>query len=151
MLVAHVLVHTCVFTEPGSVCIQSCFVDDYADLYTSCTYILQWVFNILDGKAEQDRVIFSDPDPETGFVLVPDFKWDQKELQNLYLLAIVRKRGILSLRELGAEHLPLLRNMLSKGQVGWEGGQSAVWKKPFTYHQQKQETMGIKRGGAGAQ
>ena len=75
------------------------------------------MLNILDGKAEQDRVLYSDPDPVNGFVLVPDFKWDQKELQNLYILAVVRRRGILSLRELRAEHLPLLKNILTRGQV----------------------------------
>lgn len=80
-------------------------------------YPPQWVYNILDGKVEQDRVVFQDPDPETGFVLLPDFKWDQKDLQNLYLLAICRKRNILSLRELGTDHLPLLKNILEKGQV----------------------------------
>lgn len=62
-------------------------------------------------------MIYQDNDPETGFVLLPDFKWDQKELQNLYLLAICRKKGILSLRELGRGHLPLLKNILEKGKV----------------------------------
>lgn len=35
-----------------------------------------WVFNILDKKKEADRMIFEDPDPETGFMLHPDLKWD---------------------------------------------------------------------------
>lgn len=52
-----------------------------------------------------------------GFVLVPDLKWDQKELENLYILAIVMKRGLLSLRELTAHHLPMLRNILHSGKV----------------------------------
>ena len=42
--------------------------------------IPQWVYNILEGRAEQNRVVFDDPDPENGFVLVPDLKWDQKEV-----------------------------------------------------------------------
>lgn len=75
------------------------------------------MFNILDGKAEVERVIYKDVDPDTGFVLVPDLKWDGKELENLYVLAIARKRGILSLRELKGEHLPLLRNILTSGKV----------------------------------
>lgn len=77
----------------------------------------QWVYNILEGREEQDRIILRDPDPETGFVLLPDFKWDQKDLQNLYLLAICNQRNICSLRDLRSHHLPLLRNMLVKGQV----------------------------------
>ena len=62
-------------------------------------------------------MIYQDLDPETGFVLVPDLKWDQKETENLYVLAIVRRRGILSLRELRPDHLTLLRKVLEKGKV----------------------------------
>lgn len=69
-----------------------------------------------------ERVIYQDSDPEVGFVLVPDLKWDQKEQQNLYVLAIARKRGVLSMRELQSEHLPMLRNILVAGKVkGWFG------------------------------
>ncbi len=65
-------------------------------------------------------MVYNDPDPDIGFVLLPDMKWDQGILENLYMLAVVRKRGILSLRELNAAHLPLLRNVLHKGKVwGW--------------------------------
>lgn len=33
---------------------------------------LQWVYNILDHKAETDRILFEDPDPTSGFILLPD-------------------------------------------------------------------------------
>ena len=33
--------------------------------------------NILDKKKETERVLFEDPDPRDGFVLLPDMKWDQ--------------------------------------------------------------------------
>ncbi len=75
------------------------------------------MYNILEGRSEVERIVCNDEDPETGFVLLPDLKWDQKEVENLYMLAIVRKRGLLSLRELNATHLPLLRNVLHKGKV----------------------------------
>lgn len=26
-------------------------------------------------KTESERIIFEDPDPATGFILLPDFKW----------------------------------------------------------------------------
>ncbi|XP_049774512.1 m7GpppX diphosphatase [Schistocerca cancellata] len=76
---------------------------------------IQWVFNILDHKSETDRIVFEDPDPETGFILLPDLKWDTKQIEDLYLVAIVRKSGILSLRDLTSEHLPLLKNIKEKG------------------------------------
>ena len=75
------------------------------------------MYNILEGKSEADRVLYDDPDPENGFLLLPDMKWDQKDRESLYLLAIDRQRGILSMRELTAEHLPLLKNILRGGKV----------------------------------
>lgn len=76
---------------------------------------VEWVYNILEGKEEVDRVVLNDPDPETGFILLPDIKWDQKTQNDLYLQAICHKRDIRSLRDLTTDHLPLLENMLSKG------------------------------------
>lgn len=77
---------------------------------------IQWVYNILDKKAEADRIVFENPDPLDGFVLIPDLKWNQQQLDDLYLIAICHRRGIRSLRDLTVEHLPLLRNILREGQ-----------------------------------
>uniref|UniRef100_A0A8C0MCX1 m7GpppX diphosphatase n=1 Tax=Canis lupus familiaris TaxID=9615 RepID=A0A8C0MCX1_CANLF len=77
---------------------------------------IQWVYNILDKKAETDRMVFENPDPSDGFVLIPDLKWNQQQLDDLYLIAICHRRGIRSLRDLTPEHLPLLRNILREGQ-----------------------------------
>ena len=38
-------------------------------------------------------------------------------MEDLYCLAIVHKRGIRSLRELGKDHLPLLRTLLVEGKA----------------------------------
>ncbi|NXT85455.1 DCPS diphosphatase, partial [Zapornia atra] len=38
------------------------------------------------------------------------------QLDDLYLIALVRRRDVGSLRDLTAEHLPLLRNILQEGQ-----------------------------------
>ncbi|KAI1286094.1 m7GpppX diphosphatase [Halotydeus destructor] len=81
----------------------------------SSQFDMSWVINILDHKKETERIVFEDPDPEVGFVLLPDSKWDRKQLSNLYLVAIVHKRDIKSLRDLKEEHLPLLKNIKEKG------------------------------------
>jgi len=80
------------------------------------------VDNILEGRAEADRVIYNDEDNETGFLLLPDLKWSQENMEDLYVLAIVRKKGILCLRELDSNHLPLLENVLTKGRVSCVSG-----------------------------
>ncbi|XP_016125074.1 m7GpppX diphosphatase [Sinocyclocheilus grahami] len=94
--------------------------EDYRNLtlpyISSQCFSVQWVHNILGKKAEADRIVFEDPDPDTGFVLLPDFKWDQKQLQDLYLIAIVHRKDVKSLRDLTSEHLPLLTNIRSKGE-----------------------------------
>jgi len=75
-------------------------------------FSVEWVYNILEHKAEVDRIIFEDRDPHTGFILVPDMKWDiTSEKESLYLIALPHKRGIRSLRDLTAEHIPLLENI----------------------------------------
>lgn len=58
-----------------------------------------------DNKCERD-----------GFVLVPDLKWDGLTKETLYLLAIVRRRGIKSLRDLDGSHLPLLKRVRDEGK-----------------------------------
>ncbi|XP_036381386.1 m7GpppX diphosphatase [Megalops cyprinoides] len=82
----------------------------------SQSFSLQWVYNILEKKAEADRIIYEDPDPEVGFVLLPDFKWDQKQHDDLYLIAIVHRKDIKSLRDLTSEHIPLLCNIRRRGE-----------------------------------
>ncbi|KAH3819118.1 m7GpppX diphosphatase-like [Dreissena polymorpha] len=103
---------------------QPCYVvHETPELYTNITlpliiskqFSIQWVYNILGKKKEADRIVFEDPDPEQGFVLLPDMKWDCKDTRSLYLVAIVHKHEVKSLRDLTADSLPLLNNILHKG------------------------------------
>ncbi|CAG8677810.1 24393_t:CDS:2 [Gigaspora rosea] len=72
---------------------------------------IQWVYNILQKKSEAEKIIFEDVDEEKGFILLPDMKWDCKTLESLYLVAIVHKNGIKSMRDLNESHLPLLKSL----------------------------------------
>lgn len=76
---------------------------------------LDWVYNILEHKQEVERIVFEDPDPENGFVMLPDLKWDGKAVETLYLLAITHQRNLKSLRDLNASHIPLLKNIREAG------------------------------------
>lgn len=75
------------------------------------------MYNILDHKSETERIVFEDSDPNIGFILLPDLKWDGKTLETLYLVGIVHCKGLKSLRDLNDSHLPLLRNIYTKGVV----------------------------------
>ncbi|XP_059813195.1 m7GpppX diphosphatase isoform X1 [Hypanus sabinus] len=94
--------------------------DDYrtitAPYLQSQTFSVQWVYNILEKKAEVERIIHEHPDPKNGFILIPDFKWNQKQVDDLYLIAISQRRDVKSLRDLTAEHLPMLQTILQEGQ-----------------------------------
>lgn len=78
---------------------------------------LNWVFNIIEGRKEQEDVIYRTPygdDPEEGFLLLPDLNWDRKTIDALHLLGLVERRDIWSLRDLRRKHIPWLRHMRSK-------------------------------------
>ncbi|ORX37150.1 HIT-like domain-containing protein [Kockovaella imperatae] len=72
---------------------------------------IQWVYNILEGKKEADRVLYRDDDPSRGFLILPDLKWDQTSMTALYLVVLVQDRTIRSLRDLTRDHVPLLRRI----------------------------------------
>ncbi|KHN87115.1 m7GpppX diphosphatase [Toxocara canis] len=76
---------------------------------------LGWVYNILEHKAEADRIIYEDPDPHNGFIMAPDLKWSGEQIECLYVQALVRRKGIKSIRDLTANDLPLLEGIRDKG------------------------------------
>ncbi|MCJ1423007.1 hypothetical protein MMC29_000888 [Sticta canariensis] len=79
---------------------------------------LNWVFNILEGRTEQQDVMLRDPgqggNPDGGFLLLPDFNWDRKTLTSLRLLALVERRDLWSLRDLRKSHVEWLKDMREK-------------------------------------
>lgn len=73
---------------------------------------ISWIDNILSDQSEMDRRIVDKKCPETGFILLPDYKWiDESNLSGFYLLVIVRRRDLWSLRDLTAEHLGILKEI----------------------------------------
>lgn len=64
---------------------------------------LNWVSNILYEGAEAERVVykdFSEDNKRDGFLILPDMKWDGLNLESLYLVAIVYRDDIKSIRDL---------------------------------------------------
>uniref|UniRef100_A0A8C8BGC9 m7GpppX diphosphatase n=1 Tax=Otus sunia TaxID=257818 RepID=A0A8C8BGC9_9STRI len=98
----------------------------------SQSFSIQWVYNILEKKAEADRIIHENPDPCNGFVLVPDFKWNQNQV---CLLLLPWKRSCLS--EGNPEEMPLNDSSEAVAKrFGVPGSQLRVYLhyQPSYYH-----------------
>lgn len=67
------------------------FVRHDLGIYATSRSPRQWVCNILEKKAEVERIVYEDPDPEVGFILLPDFKWDQRQVTDKRLLAVTKR------------------------------------------------------------
>ncbi|GAA5833787.1 hypothetical protein JCM5353_003316 [Sporobolomyces roseus] len=89
-------------------------VKPYIDSIPPAT--IKWVYQIIEGTAEAENVLYRDDHPQNGFVLTPDLKWDQKTMSALYLLVLTQDRSIRSLRDLKPSHLPLLRNIRQESE-----------------------------------
>jgi len=73
---------------------------------------VSWIDNIINDESELERRIVDKKCPQNGFIILPDYKWtDESNLSGLYLLVIPRRKDLWSVRDLTAEHLPLLKEM----------------------------------------
>ena len=92
---------------------------------------LNWVFNILDGRTEQENVLYRSPastPTDQRFLLLPDLNWDRETLGSLHLLALVERRDLWSVRDLRKGHVEWLREMVGRltevvQQLYGEGGE----------------------------
>ncbi|CAE6495449.1 unnamed protein product [Rhizoctonia solani] len=100
------------------------------------------VYNILSHESEADRILFEDPSPTEGFIIVPDLKWDGKTMSMFYIQAIVHARDIHSLRDIRKRHLPMLKSIRKQGlkvaqnKYGLSAGQLRLFVhyQPSYYH-----------------
>lgn len=83
--------------------------------------ILDRVQDILSGKSEADKILYSDSSLDAGFVILPDMKWDTKTISNLYLQCIARNGSITNLRDLTKEHLTMLMNIRERSHEVVQG------------------------------
>ncbi|CAM9160252.1 unnamed protein product [Scytosiphon promiscuus] len=121
--------------------VTTAMLTETAEMYTSVTVphidnvvgdgkSLSWLYNVLSKEKEADRVLYEDEDPEYGFLLNVDTKWrthpdvssvprqqwhEHPSVAELYCLAICHRRDIRTLRDLRAEHVPMLKEMYRRG------------------------------------
>jgi hypothetical protein len=107
----------------------------------------QWVYNILDGLEEQDKILYQDD----LFVLLPNYTWNYSranddltntDFNQMYLLAFSTDKTIYSLRDLDGSHIELLEHIEKKTLqtikciFGFDSQiiKSFVHYSPTTYH-----------------
>ena len=80
-------------------------VKPYIDEQVNDSQNLKWVYRILYEGSDKDRVVYKeDEDKERGFLILPDTRWDGVNLDTLYLVALVYRNDIKSLRDLKPIH-----------------------------------------------
>ena len=73
----------------------------------------QWVYNIIDGKSERERILLQ----TDQFIILPDIMWDGKAIESLHILGLVKSHDIHSIRDLKPEHVPMLESFYEKTTV----------------------------------
>ena len=69
-----------------------------------------WIYNILDGIAEQDAILHRDK----HCIIIPTYTWDTKNADELHVLCLPTNKSLRSIRSLTAECIPLLEHMKSE-------------------------------------
>jgi m7GpppX diphosphatase len=66
-----------------------------------------WIYNIIDGLAEQDAILHRD----ALCVVIINYTWDATNADELHFLCLPTDKSLRSMRSLTAEHIPLLEHM----------------------------------------
>jgi m7GpppX diphosphatase len=82
--------------------------DDYLkNIYPNIGKPVVWIDNILNHKFEHDLILYEDED----YVLMPDMKWNRINIDEMYCLAIVKDRSLMSIRNLSGKDISLLEKI----------------------------------------
>ena len=68
------------------------------------TQEIKWMDNIYEGKTEVDKMLYRDDD----LMFLPDSNWTDDRIENIDCLLITTDKELRSIRDLTADHLPLL-------------------------------------------
>lgn len=100
----------------------------------------QWLYNILDGVAEQDKILYRDE----RIVIAPNYTWatNGDNLNKMYLLVFPIDRKLHTLRDLNSVHIELLEYIKNitleviKEKYGFDSNiiKMFVHYAPSTYH-----------------
>ena len=66
-----------------------------------------WIYSILSGEKEQENIIYQNE----LFLIEKDYKFNEGDIRTLYCLALPLQKDLKTVRDLRAEHLPLLKSI----------------------------------------
>jgi m7GpppX diphosphatase len=98
----------------------------------------RWIYNIIDGKSEQDTILYKDE----KCIVIPTYMWDGNNLDKLHILCLPTDISLRSIRSLRYEHIPLLEHMKNvtlnviknKYDIGEYYVKMFFHYEPSTYH-----------------
>jgi len=67
----------------------------------------RWIYNIIDGLAEQDNIIYRDE----YSIVIPTYIWDSINIEKLHILCLPTDINLRTIRELTILNVPLLEHM----------------------------------------
>jgi len=67
----------------------------------------RWIYNIIDGLAEQDKILFRD----NNIIVIPTYLWDSKNIEKLHILCLPTDKNLRTIRDLTSYHIPLLQRI----------------------------------------
>jgi len=97
-----------------------------------------WIYNIIDGKSEQESVIYRDEQ----CIVIPTYMWDGKCIDKLHILCMPIDITLRCIRSLNSSHIHLLEHMkrtaldVIKCKYGLDENQLKMFfhYEPSTYH-----------------
>ena len=67
----------------------------------------RWIYNIIDGIAEQDKIIYRDK----SLIVIPTYTWDSINIDKLHILCLPIDKNLRTIRDLTVENVTLLEYM----------------------------------------
>jgi hypothetical protein len=114
--------------------------EDYKEFITKRDFKKeQWIYNIIDGIAEHDKILYNDD----KIVIIPNYTWtNDSDLSKMYILTIPTDKTLHSLRDLNENHIELLEYIkiktleIIKNTYGFDSDivKCYIHYAPSTYH-----------------
>lgn len=67
----------------------------------------RWIYNIIDGVAEQDKIVYKD----SSIVIIPTYTWDSINIDKLHILCLPTDKSLRTIRDLRVKHVSMLEYM----------------------------------------